>query len=122
MAHPSPVAVDVEGATGQPPGPDVLVEHEVPSVQPSQRRVSFMDRRRQHVVVATPDGLDPDDRVIEGADDVVDDGIGHRGEDRLYVPVVLGPQAGVDQSVELVRRVSGGVQLRHHTTHDGAGR
>jgi hypothetical protein len=119
MADPSPMAIDLEGASGQAARPDVLVEDEVPPVQPPEWNVAFVDRGCQQVVVATPDGLEPLDGVVGGADEVVDDGIGHPGEDRLDVAVVLGPQLPVDESIELAMLVLFRILLGLHAPNDG---
>jgi hypothetical protein len=101
--------------------PDVLIKDEVLAVQPSERNIAFVDRCRQLVTVATPDSLEPLDRVVGRADDVMDNAVGHRGEDRREVAVVLCPQLFVDDAIELGSRIPVGVP-GVHATHFVPGR
>ena len=101
MAQPPPATIDLEGATRESSTPDVLVQDEVLAVKPSQRYVTFVDRGSQDVAVATPDGLPAADGVVGRADKVVDDGVGHRRDDRFDVRVVFSPQLRIDKPVEL---------------------
>ena len=51
--------------------------------------------------------------------DVVDDAVGHRGEDRLDVTVVLGPQLRVEEPIEFGLSVAHAVLEGLHALHDG---
>ena len=119
------MAIDLEGTADEPSRPDVLVEDEVGPVQPPQRDIPFVDGSREQVVVATPYSLEPLDGVLRRTDQVVDDGIVHRGEDRLDVAVVLGPQLGVDEPIEFglaARSTWVKVLPTLHETHHRSGR
>src|SRR5450432_1710675 len=62
VADPAAVPIQVEGPSDQAARPDVLIEDEIRPVQPANGNVPFMDRGRQDVVVATPDGRQAVDR------------------------------------------------------------
>ena len=111
------MAVDLEGATGQPARPDVFVEDEVGSVQAAQRNVPLVDRCSEQVVIAAPDGRQALDRVVGRANDVVDDGVGHRREDCLDVTVVLGAELGIEEVIE-AGALGGRDRFGLHTKHD----
>lgn len=119
------MAIDLEGTADEPPRPDVLVEDEVGPIQPPERDIPFMDSGREQVVVTTPHGLEPLDGVLRRTDQVVDDGIVHRGEDRLDIAVMLGPQLGVDEPIEFrvaARSTWVKVLTALHKTHYHSGR
>ncbi len=110
------MAIEVERAAGQPAGPDVLIEDEVRPVQPAERHVALVDRRCQQVVIATSDRVLPLDRVVKRADQVMDDGVGHRRDDRLDIAVMFGTQLSVDEPIEFGLR---NILVRLHARHDG---
>lgn len=102
----------------------MLIEDEIASVQSSERNVAFVDGRRQQVVVSTPDSLESLDGVLGRADQIVDDGVVHRGKDPLDIAVVFCPQLGVDEPIEVVVRawtVVTEIQPELHAMHDGLG-
>lgn len=76
-----------------------------------------MDRHGQQVAVAMPDRVEPLDRVIGQANDLMDDGVGHRGEDPLDVAVVFRAQLPVDEPIEVGSCVRVHVVLGHHAAH-----
>lgn len=60
-----------------------------------------MDRGCQLVAVPAPDSLEPLDRVVCGANLVVDDDIGHMTEDPVDVAVVLRAQLVFNKPIEV---------------------
>lgn len=96
-----PVTIDLEGPACQAALPYVLVEDEVDAIQPSSGNVALMDRGCQLVAVPAPDSLEPLDRVVGGANLVVDDGIGHVTEDPVDVAVVLRAQLVFNKPIEV---------------------
>ena len=119
VAQPSPAAVDVEGAADEPAGPDVLVDDEVAPVPSADRFVALMDRGGKHVGISASDRLASLDRVVGQADDVVNDGLGHRSEDGLEVAVVLGPQLRIDEPIKVRPCVVRAVLTGPHPMDDG---
>ena len=122
MAQPPAAAVDVECPSGQATGPDVLVDDEFLSVPSSDRDVALVDGCRKEVAITTSDRFQPVDRVIGETDDLVDDGLGHRREDRLDVAIVLSAQLPIDEPIKAGSHFCIEVWLRHHATHRGPGR
>ena len=110
-------AIDVERAAGQATAPDVFVQDETPAVAASDRDIALVHGGREELAIAFPDGVEAVDRVIGQADDLMDDGVGHRGEDPLDVAVVFRPQLAVDKPIEVGPSFRFQVMLRHHATH-----
>lgn len=95
----------------------MFIDDEVPSISSTDGNVPFMDGGRKQVSIATPDRFKALDRLVGETDDLVDDGVAHRGKDRLDVTVVFGAQLTVDKVIELGAGVWIDLRRWHHGTN-----
>ena len=114
MAEPAAMPIDVEGASGQPSGPDVLIDDEIAAasfglISYLVGNALFAEYLQIRYVAGTGELAVLCGAVIGASLDLVHDAVGHRGEDRLDVAVMFGAKLPVHEAIEVL--------LLHHRTH-----